>query len=418
MRPVFSPLSALALGLALLLAAWSPAGALSKAAVENRFRSWLETSLWPEARASGISRAGFERALGHVHLDWTLSELVPPGTPPPKEQPQTQAEFSAPGPYFSEKRLAALALKGRTLAAAHATTLRRIERTYGVPGPIVLALWGRETGYGAARLPSPALDVLATRAFMSTRAELFRRELIAALHIIDSGDASPETLRGSSAGALGQPQFMPSSYLKYATDFDDDGRRDIWTSVPDTLASMAKFLVAKGWQRGRSWGFEVSIPPGVSCAQEGPDRARSVTDWAGLGIVRVSGKAFPAAETGKPAMMLVPAGRHGPGFIVSPNFYVVKEYNNSDLYALFIGNLADRIAYGSGAFKAPFEPVGAMLRSDVKAMQDALVRKGYDVGNPDGLAGFKTRRSLGEWQENAGMPPTCYPEPGLERRLR
>ncbi len=408
------------LTLALLLAAavLSPAKAVDKAAVEGQFRAWVEKDFWPEAKAGGISRGVFDRAMRTVKLDWTLTDLVPPGTTPPKDVPQTQAEFSSPAPYFAEKRMAGLALKGRTLASVHASTLKRIEKTYGVPGSILLAIWGRETGYGAAKLPKPALDVLATKAFMSTRKELFHRELIAALHIIESGDADLPSFRGSAAGALGQPQFMPTSFLKYAVDFDGDGHRNIWTSVPDSLASMARFLVAKGWQPGRGWGYEVTIPQRVSCAQEGPDRAKPVGEWTNLGISRISGKAFPASERGKPGMMLVPAGRHGPEFIVSPNFYVIKEYNNSDLYALFIGNLADRIASGAGNFQAPFGNVGGMLRSDVKAMQDALVRQGYDVGKADGLAGYKTRRSIGEWQAKNGMVPTCYPEPALEKALR
>ncbi len=408
----------LLLALAVTLASAVSASAVDKAAVERQFRSWIEETLWPEARANGIERQTFEKAMARVKLDWTLSELVPPGTRPPKEVPQTQAEFSSPGPYFSEKRLSALAAKGRALASTHARTLRQIEKTYGVPGSILLAIWGRETGYGAAKLPSPALDVLATRAFMSTRQDLFRRELIAALHIVESGDATPDQLRGSSAGALGQPQFMPTSFLKYAVDFDGDGHRNIWTSVPDSLASMARFLVDKGWQGGRAWGYEVSIPQGISCAQEGPDREKALKDWEAMGIARISGKAFPAGEAGKEAMMLVPAGTHGPEFIVSPNFYVIKEYNNSDLYALFIGNLADRIAYGSGAFQAPFGDVGGMLRSDVKAMQDRLVKRGYDVGKADGLAGYKTRRSIGAWQEKNGMAPTCFPEPALKKAIR
>ena len=188
------------------------------------------------------------------------------------------------------------------------------------------------------------------------------------------------------AGALGQPQFMPSSYLKYAVDFDGDGHRDIWNSVPDALASIANYLSQRGWQRNRDWGFEVSIPANVSCAQEGPDLARPVADWAKMGITRISGKAFPANDLSADGMMLVPAGRHGPEFVVTPNFYVIKEYNNSDLYALFIGNLADRIAHGAGPFQGEWGNVGSMLRSDVLAMQKALVAKGYDVGKADGLA--------------------------------
>ena len=395
-----------------------PAFALDKAAVEKQFHGWVETEIWPQAKASGVSRANFDAAFAGVTLNWDLPDLVPPGTKPPKEQAQTQAEFSAPGGYFSEKRLSALAATGKSLAATHASTLKRIEKTYGVPGSVVLAIWGRESGFGAAKIPYSAVQVLATKAFMSTRKDMFRTELIAALHIIDGGDVAPSAMKGSWAGAMGQPQFMPTSYLKYAVDFDGDGHRNIWTSVPDTLASIANYLVKKGWKPGRSWGYEVTIPENVSCAQEGPDLAKPLSAWTGMGITRISGKAFPTNETKAESMMLLPAGRHGPEFIVSPNFYVLKEYNNSDLYALFIGNLADRIGGGSGPFKAQWGDVGKMLRSDVLAMQKTLAAKGYDVGKVDGLPGYKTRRALGDWQAKSGLAATCYPDESLKKRLK
>jgi lytic murein transglycosylase len=251
---------------------------------------------------------------------------------------------------------------------------------------------------------------------MGDRKDLFRKELLAALTMVEGG-IDPAIMKGSWAGAMGQPQFMPSSYLKYAVDMDGDGRKDIWNSVPDALGSVANYLVAKGWQRGRSWGYEVRIPENVSCAQEGPDLAQPLKAWAGLGIERISGKPFPSGELKLPAMMLVPAGRHGPEFIVSPNFYVIKEYNNSDLYALFIGNLADRIAYGSGPFKGQWGDVGHMLRSDVLTMQKRLAGMGHDVGKVDGLPGYKTRRSIGRWQEKNGMAPTCYPDEELLHKI-
>ncbi|WP_245508255.1 MULTISPECIES: lytic murein transglycosylase [unclassified Rhizobium] len=390
----------------------------SKADVEAQFDRWLQANLWPEAKKNGISEKTFRAAFSGVELNWTLTDLAPPGFPPPKEQKQTQAEFSSPGPYFNEDRLRRLAMTGRGFASQYASTLSRIEKIYGVPGSIVLAIWGRETGFGAAKIPSSAIEVLATKAFMSTRKDMFRMELIAALHILDGGDVTPADFKGSSAGALGQPQFMPTSYLKYAVDFDGDGHRNIWTSVPDTLASIANFLVKKGWQRGRDWGFEVTIPQAVSCAQEGPDLAKPLSHWASLGVDRISGKGFPSGELKAQGMMLVPAGRDGPQFIVTPNFYIIKEYNNSDLYALYIGNLADRIALGSGAFQGQWGDVGKMLRSDVAAMQHALERQGYDVGGTDGLPGYKTRRSIGQWQERNGMKPTCFPEESMKGKLK
>ncbi|WP_083347529.1 lytic murein transglycosylase [Rhizobium sp. LCM 4573] len=395
-----------------------PSLAQSRADVERQFQRWIAGDLGSEAKKAGISERTLKAAFQGVSLNWDLPDLVPPGTRPPKKQDQSQAEFSSPGAYFSEKRLQGLAATGRSLAATHAATLNNIEAAYGVPGEIVVAIWGRESGFGRAKLPYSAFEVLATKAFMSTRKEMFRAELIAALTMVERGYIAPSKMMGSWAGALGQPQFMPSSYLKYAVDFDGDGHPDIWNSVPDALASIAHYLQKEGWSRGRDWGFEVTIPANVSCAQEGPDLAKPISAWASTGIERISGKAFPSAEMKAPGMMLVPAGRHGPEFIVTPNFYVLKQYNNSDLYALFIGNLADRIAHGAGPFRGDWGDVGKMLRSDVLAMQKALVAKGYDVGNVDGLPGFKTRRSLGDWQAKNGIMPTCYPDASLKTRLR
>ncbi|WP_459464396.1 lytic murein transglycosylase [Rhizobium sp. No.120] len=390
-----------------------PALAASKADVEAQFQAWIQKDLWPEARKAGISEKTFQAAFAGVMLNWDLPDLEPPGFPKPKQQAQSQAEFSSPAPYFNEGRLQKLAVTGRSLASQYGPVLRRIEKAYGVPGPILLAIWGRETGFGIAKLPNSAIQVLATKAFMSTRKDMFRNELIAGLRILEHGDVTPDQFKGSWAGALGQPQFMPTNYLKYAVDFDGDGHRNIWTSVPDTLASIANYMVQKGWQRDRGWGYEVTIPQNVSCAQEGPDLAKPISQWASLGIKPVSRKALPADEMRASGMMLVPAGRDGPEFIVTPNFYVIKEYNNSDLYGLYIGNLADRIANGSGAFQEKWGDVGKMLRSDVANMQKALERKGYDVGGTDGLPGYKTRRSIGQWQEKSGMKPTCYPDSSM-----
>lgn len=393
-----------------------PAHAASQAKVEKQFAAWIESDAWPAAKANGVSRKAFDRAFAGVKINWKLPDLTPPGEKPKGKKKQSQAEFSSPGPYFDEKRLANLAATGKSYASSHARLLKKIEKTYGVPGSIVLAIWGRETGYGRAKITASEIDILATMAFMGDRKELFLKELVAALTMVEQG-IDPALMKGSWAGAMGQPQFMPSSYLKYAVDFDGDGVRDIWNSEADALGSIANYLVQKGWQRGRGWGYEVTIPKGVSCAQEGPDLAQPISQWASLGIARISGKDFPKAELEAAAMMLVPAGRHGPEFVVTPNFYVIKEYNNSDLYALFIGNLSDRIAYGSGAFSGPWGKVGHMYRSDVEHMQKRLSKMGHDVGKIDGLPGYKTRRSIGRWQEKTGVTPTCYPEEDMLGKL-
>ncbi|MCO6184782.1 lytic murein transglycosylase [Rhizobium sp. L1K21] len=395
-----------------------PAFAVDRAAVEKQFHAWLENTIWPQVEKQQVPRAVFDAAFKGVTLNWKLPDLVPPGSAPPKERKQSQAEFSSPGPYFNEKRLNDLAAIGRRHYNANKALLDRIESAYGVPGRIIIAIWGRETGYGTAAIPYDAMEVLATKAFMSTRKDMFEGELIAGLHILAGGDTTPGNMKSSWAGALGQPQFMPSSFLRYAVDFDGDRKRDIWNSKADTFASIANYLAQKGWQRGRDWGYEVTIPNNVSCAQEGPDLAEPIKNWAAQGINRISGKPFPSHELSASGMMLVPAGRFGPEFIVTPNFYVIKEYNNSDLYALFIGNLADRIAYGSGAFQASWGNVGHMLRSDVLKMQQVLVAQGHDVGKVDGLPGYKTRRSIGRWQAKNGIQPTCFPTEKLLQQIR
>ncbi|RQP20310.1 MAG: lytic murein transglycosylase, partial [Brucella intermedia] len=266
--------------------------------------------------------------------------------------------------------------------------------------------------------PYNAYEVLGTKAFMATRKDMFRKELIAALEIASRGYIDESAMKSSWAGALGQPQFMPTSYLKHAVDFDGDGKRDIWNSVPDTLASIANYLKLHGWQKGRDWGFEVSVPQNVSCSLEGPDQGKTIAEWAKLGITRVNGKPFPANEMKSEGFLLMPAGRYGPAFVVSPNFYVLKDYNMSDLYALFIGHVGDRIAYGAGDFSHAWGGVGSMYRSDIGAMQKRMQVLGYDVGKPDGLPGFKTRRSIGLWQAKNGMASTCFPQPELLRQIR
>ncbi|TIM22531.1 MAG: lytic murein transglycosylase, partial [Mesorhizobium sp.] len=252
-----------------------------------------------------------------------------------------------------------------------------------------------------------------TKAFMSTRKDFFRTELLAALEIVERGLAPVGAMKSSWAGALGQPQFMPTSFLKHAVDFDGDGRADIWNSTPDVLASIANYLVHYGWVKGRGWGFEVTVPESVSCSLEGPDQGKKISQWADMGIKRVGGKPFPASELKAEGFLLMPAGRSGPAFIATPNFYVLKQYNTSDLYALFIGHGADRIAHGDGNFAGSWGAVGGLHRSDIAALQRALEAQGYDVGSADGLPGFKTRRSIGAWQAKNGRAATCFPDAGL-----
>ncbi|MEO0542197.1 MAG: lytic murein transglycosylase [Pseudomonadota bacterium] len=400
----------------LFVFAISSSGA-NAAATNADYRAFLERTIWPMARQQGVSRSTFERTLSGATLNRDIPGLVEPGSSGTPKRIR-QAEFSAPARYFNENNVASIASSGRALAREHARTLQAIERKYGVPAHIIIAIWGRESGFGRVRIPHDAIEVLGTKAFMSTRPELFQKELVSALVMIERGLATPAQMKSSWAGALGQPQFLPSSYLQYAVDFDGDRKPNIWTSVPDTLASIAAYLNRFGWQTGRDWGFEVTVPAELSCSFEGPDQGFKIKDWEALSIKRVNGRPFPAAERQREGYLLMPAGRSGPAFVVTPNFYVIKKYNESDLYALFVGHAGDRIAYGSGKFKAGWGNVDTLYRSEIAAMQRVLEGQGYDVGGADGLPGFKTRRSIGDWQKKNGQSPTCFPSKALVNAIR
>ncbi|WP_176084961.1 lytic murein transglycosylase [Martelella sp. HB161492] len=412
----FTALLVLAAGLLVLPAA--EAFAYSQASVNAEFSSWLSGDMRKAALKAGIKPAVYDKATKGLAINWSLPDLVPPGEKPPATRRQTQPEFSEPGNYFSENNLNYLAQRGQKLYRQYQPVLDQIEARYGVPGRIVLAIWGREMSFGEVEEKYDILQVLATKAFMTgSRQAMFRSEFIDALKIVQSGAAPIDKRKASWAGAFGQPQLMPSNFLDYAVDFDRDGVTDVWDSVPDAMATIANHLASDGWVRGRDWGYEVTVPANVSCAQEGPDNARAISSWVSQGINRVAGKSFPADEMRKSGMMLVPQGRYGPEFVVTDNFYVLKKYNNSDLYALFVGNLADRIQYGMGSFVKPWQKTGTLLRSDVADMQKKLEGMGYDVGGADGLVGYKTRRSIGDWEARSGYQQTCWPTPSLQKEL-
>jgi lytic murein transglycosylase len=384
--------------------------------IAKGFQRFLETDIWPAASARGVPRPVFDAAFKGVKPNLKLPDLQLPGDAAKVEENNFQAEFQSPSAYFNEASVAKLAARGRGLVATHRAVLSRIEAKTGVPAAIIVAIWGRESGFGAAKIPHNAFEVLATKAYLARRKEMFREELLAALDIVADGHLKVSEMRSSWAGALGQPQFMPSKFLAYAVDEDGDGRRDIWNSVPDTLASIGHYLQKAGWVAGRDWGFEANVPDAVSCALEGPDKGRPIRDFVSAGVTRVSGRPFPASEARATGHLMMPAGRNGPVFIATPNFYTLKVYNNSDLYALFIGHVADRIAGGSGGFKGGWVPVEGMTRGDVARLQEKLVKRGYDVGGADGLPGFKTRRAIGAFEASAGLPPTCWPSRAIAAR--
>jgi len=403
------------LALVLLFAVAGPSNAQS---ISAQFRAWLVNDLWPEARQRGISQRTFNAAFSGVEPNLKLPDLVLPGAKKKVPKQQRQAEFRSPAAYFAPNIIGGVIGGGKSRLANNAAVLDRIERETGVPGRIIIAIWGRESAFGRAKIPHNAFEVLATKAFLSTRKKYFRGEVLAALEMVEKRGIRASAMRSSWAGALGQPQFMPSSYLAYARSGDGDRIADIWSSQPDTFASIGGYLADKGWVRGRDWGFEINLPDSVSCALEGPDQGMKISRWEQLGITRINGRPFPAHERGQVGFLMLPAGRFGPAFLVTPNFHVIKEYNKSDLYALFVGHAGDRMQFGGTAFKTPWGDVGGMYRSDVAILQRGLERLGYDVGGADGLPGFKTRRSIGDWQQKNGLKANCFPTPSLLSRFK
>lgn len=403
----------------LVVAEHSPAQAQRSAPrqqVEDQFREWLAGTVWPDAQKQGIPPKTFDRALARLTLDWSLPELQPPGQTTPRDD-QRQAEFQNPGLYFSESQLTSLVTAGRNLLKQWANALTMIEQRYGVPREILIAIWGRESDFGRVRPKHQAVRVLATQAFMGRRRTFYYPKLLAALRILEQDQWQEETLLSSWAGAIGQPQLLPSKFLRYAVDANGDGRRDIWRSVPDSLGSIANYLHEHGWTPGGSWGVEVQVPAGVSCTLEGPRQVKPVREWAQLGLTRADEISFPGEISDATAFLLMPAGRLGPTFLVSENFYVLKQYNESDLYALFIGHFADRLRGGS-RFRATWAPTEPMRRGGIWAMQERLQAQGHDVGKVDGLIGFATRTAIGQWQARNQLAETCFPDAALIPMIR
>jgi len=378
-------------------------------ATDPTFTKWLET-LYPAARDLGVSRATFDAATRGLEPDLSLPDLVIPGRP---DRQPPQAEFvQTPAEYLREQAFDRLVTQGRALAEKHRTTLTHIEQRFGVPGPIVLAIWARETNYGSAKLPYSAIRALATQAYLGRRKEQFREELLLALKMAEEGHVALAKMRSSWAGAMGQPQLLPSGFYKYAIDFDGDGKRDIWTSVPDVLGTIANHLAELGWQRGLRWSYEVRAPRDIDCTIAQPEVKATISEWMKRGIVPARSAQLSAQELAQEASLLMPAGPNGPSFLVTRNYFVLKDYNYSDLYALFVGHLADRIA-GAPLFEQSWGKVAQLPSSALERMQRELTRRGFYNDKIDGKAGMLTRAALGAYQKANGLALDCWPSQGV-----
>jgi len=383
-------------------------------AADPAFQSFLE-GLYPAAKQLGVSRATFDAATRGLEPDLTLPDLVIPGR---LDRQPAQPEFvQTPAQYLKESAFDALTAQGRKLREQHRATLAAIEQRFGVSGEIVLAIWARETGYGAAKMPHDAIRALATQAYLGRRKEQFREEFLLALKMLQEGHIARASMRSSWAGAMGHPQLLPSGFYKYAIDFDGDGRRDIWTSVPDALGTIANHLVALGWQRGQRWAYEVRAPANVDCTIAEPSVKLAIGEWARRGFVPAAGGKLSASEQGAEASLLMPASLYGPAFLTPANYFALKDYNFSDLYVLFVGHLADRIA-GARAFAQPWGEVSQPATAALERMQQELTRRGLYQDKIDGKAGMLTRAALGKYQKANGLKLDCWPTQAVLDHMR
>lgn len=370
------------------------------------FAQWRET-FRQQALAQGIDAALFERAFAGIVPD-----------PAVIRADRSQPEFTRPiWDYLDSAASPQRVRRGQQLLAEHAATLAAIEQRYGVERSILVAVWGMESNFGGYMGNKNVIRSLATLAHEGRRPQFAREQLLAALQILQQGDVTPGHMLGSWAGAMGQTQFIPTTYQRHAVDFDGDGRRDIWDSSADALASTANYLRASGWQRGQGWGLEVRLPSGFDYALADPELRKSLGEWRALGVQpqRSLNLRWDDAQL---ATLLLPAGHRGPAFLVHDNFRSILRYNNSTAYALGIGLLAER--FGGGGQIVASWPRGEqpLSREQRIELQHKLAARGFDPGAVDGIIGANTRRAVRASQQQLGWPADGHPTLRLLEALR
>ncbi|MFO1137829.1 MAG: lytic murein transglycosylase [Paracoccus sp. (in: a-proteobacteria)] len=369
---------------------------------EAGFRNWV-VAFRPRALAAGVAPQVFDSTMAGAHYQPGIVALD-----------GRQSEFSKQiWEYLDGAVGGARTTTGRQMAARHAGALSAIESRYGVPREVVLAVWGMESNYGAGRGNTQTVPALATLAYDGRRGEFFAGELVAALRIIQAGDVDNGRMVGSWAGAMGHTQFMPSSFLTHAVDFNGDGRRDIWSDDPtDALASTASYLRQMGWRPGQPWGTEVILPPGFDYAQTGKSVTRSGSQWAAMGVRTASGMAPPSGS------ILVPAGSRGPAFLITDNFRAILKYNASDSYALGVAYLADAIAGRQGIQQSWPRGDRALSTGEKAEIQRQLSARGFDTGGVDGKIGSQTSEAIKQFQRSRGVTADGYADTRLLALLR
>ena len=411
----FTKLTLSAAALAILAGCGAPVGSVSTGssvavapipaaspASEAGLQNWI-MAFRPRALSQGISPATYDNAMRIARYNPDVIRLD-----------RKQAEFSRPvWEYLDSAASDSRTTKGRALAGTYGGVLSQIEGRYGVDRNIVMAVWGMESNFGGNRGKMQIIPSLATLAYDGRRGEMFQGQLIAALKILQAGDTDPQHMLGSWAGAMGHTQFMPTSYLAYAVDFNGDGRRDIWSDDPtDALASTASYLRQMGWRPGQPWGTEVILPPGFDYFQTGKSVTRSGSQWAAMGVRTANGMAVPSGS------ILVPAGSRGPAFLITENFRAILKYNASDSYALGVAYLADAIAGRQGIQQSWPRGDRALSTGEKAEIQRQLSARGFDTGGVDGKIGSQTSEAIKQFQRSRGVTADGYADTRLLALLR
>jgi len=371
------------------------------------FAEWL-AAFRKDALAAGINPDLFDRTFAGITPDMSVIRAD-----------RSQPEFARPVWEYLDGALSASRVrKGQALLNQYAGILQSIEQRYGVDRQALVAVWGMESNFGSFQGDKSVIRSLATLAYEGRRPEFAHSQLLAALQILQQGDIEPEKMLGSWAGAMGQTQFMPTTYNTHAVDFDGDGRRDIWGSPTDALASTAHYLQSSGWQKGQPWGFEVQMATGFDYALADGSIRKTVAEWLQLGLKLPSGVKLPLGSEQLSAALLLPAGYRGPAFLILDNFRAVLKYNNSSSYALAVSLLSERFN-GAGLISGEWPKDDLPLsRSERIELQNLLSANNYDAGNADGIIGANTRKAIRTAQQSFGLPADGYPTHKLLESLR
>jgi membrane-bound lytic murein transglycosylase B len=397
-------LAGLAFATAVILTFLTAVGTARADSPPPPFQEWLD----------GVRAEGLERGLSPETLDAALTGLLP--IERVLELDRRQPEFTRTfwgylNSFVGQARIE----RGREMLDRHGPLLREVAAQYGVQPRFLVAFWGMETNFGDYTGDFPVVASVATLAHDPRRSEFFRAQLFDALTILDEGHIPASRMKGSWAGAMGQLQFIPSTFTGHAVDGDGDGRKDIWGSLPDVFSSGANYLSNLGWTDEETWGREVLLPAGFDFELADPAVVRPIADWQAMGVRRANGADLPAVDI--EGRIVVPAGAGGPAFLVYGNFERILSWNRSTYYALAVGHLSDRLQ-GMGPLTAKPDPNDAPLsRDQILALQQTLNDRGFEAGEPDGMVGPMTRGAVRAYQKSVGLPPDGYPTPALIDRL-